>query len=87
MRRSLFNARAGAVLTIAAAIVGAHGADAQTRTSPRYEADVTWPKPLPNRWVMPATTGCFWQRDISTVGCSATCYAVSGRCRSPRADG
>ena len=56
MRRSLFNARAGAVLTIAAAIVGAHGADAQTRTSPRYEADVTWPKPLPNRWVMPATT-------------------------------
>ena len=52
MRRSLFNARAGAVLTILAAIAGAYGADAQTRTSPRYEADVNWPKPLPNRWVL-----------------------------------
>jgi DNA-binding beta-propeller fold protein YncE len=52
MKRSLFNARAGAVLTIAAAIVGAHVAGAQTRTTPRYEADVTWPKPLPNRWVL-----------------------------------
>ena len=32
MKRSLFNARAGAVLTIAAAIAGAHVADAQTRS-------------------------------------------------------
>lgn len=52
MKRRLFNARAGAVLTIAAAIAGAHFADAQTRTPPRYEADVNWPKPLPNRWVL-----------------------------------
>lgn len=47
MTRSLFNASAGAVLTIAAAMVGAHVADAQTRTPPRYVADVNWPKPLP----------------------------------------
>ena len=52
MTRSLFNASAGAVLTIAAAMVGAHVADAQTRTPPRYVADVNWPKPLPNRWVL-----------------------------------
>lgn len=52
MERSLFNARAGAVLAIAAAIVGAHVADAQTPTPPRYVADVNWPKPLPNRWVL-----------------------------------
>ena len=51
MTRSLFNARAGVVLTIAAAIGGALIAEAQTRTAPRYEADINWPKPLPNRWV------------------------------------
>ncbi len=39
-------------MTIAAAIVGAHLAEAQTRTPPRYEADINWPKPLPNRWVL-----------------------------------
>jgi DNA-binding beta-propeller fold protein YncE len=52
MKRSLISAPAGAVLTIAIAIVGAHIAGAQTRTAPRYEADVNWPKPLPNRWVL-----------------------------------
>jgi hypothetical protein len=26
-------------------------AQAQTR-APRYEADVSWPKPLPDRWVL-----------------------------------
>jgi len=41
-----------AVLAIAAAIVCADPAGAQTRTPPRYEADLTWPKPLPNRWVL-----------------------------------
>ena len=52
MKRSVFNAHAGAALALAAAIAGAHVADAQTRTPPRYEADVNWPKPLPNRWVL-----------------------------------
>jgi len=42
----------GVVLTTAAAIAGAPGADAQTRTPPRYEADLSWPKPLPNQWVL-----------------------------------
>ena len=52
MTRCLFTARAGAVLTIAATLAGAPIAGAQTRTAPRYEADLTWPKPLPNRWVL-----------------------------------
>jgi DNA-binding beta-propeller fold protein YncE len=52
MKRSLFHACVVAALTLAAAIVGAHVADAQTRTAPRYEADVNWPKPLPDRWVL-----------------------------------
>jgi DNA-binding beta-propeller fold protein YncE len=52
MKPRLFNSRFGAVLTLAAAIAGAQVADAQTRTPPRYEADITWPKPLPNRWVL-----------------------------------
>ncbi len=52
MKRRLFSARAAAVVTITAAIAGVHFADAQTRTPPRYEADVNWPKPLPNRWVL-----------------------------------
>ena len=52
MKRSLFNARVGAVLTIAAAIASAHPAAAQTHTPPRYQADLNWPKPLPDRWVL-----------------------------------
>ena len=52
MKRSLFNARAGAVLTIAAAVASADLVDAQTHTPPRYQADINWPKPLPNRWVL-----------------------------------
>jgi DNA-binding beta-propeller fold protein YncE len=52
MTRSLLTVRVGAVLTLAAAIAGVHLADAQTRTAPRYQADVNWPKPLPNRWVL-----------------------------------
>ena len=52
MKRTLFVARSGAILTLAIAIVGIHAAEAQPRTSPRYEADLAWPKPLPNRWVL-----------------------------------
>jgi len=52
MKRRLFNAPSGAALIVAAAVVGAHFAEAQTRTPPRYEADISWPKPLPNRWIL-----------------------------------
>ena len=52
MTRSLLSIRVAAVLTLAAAAASAHLADAQTRTPPRYQADVNWPKPLPNRWVL-----------------------------------
>ena len=40
------------ILILAAALAGPSLVDAQTRTPPRYEADLTWPKPLPNQWVL-----------------------------------
>jgi sugar lactone lactonase YvrE len=52
MTRRFFTARAAAFLTLAAATVASQFAAAQTRTPPRYEADVNWPKPLPNRWIL-----------------------------------
>jgi DNA-binding beta-propeller fold protein YncE len=52
MKRSLFNVPAGAILTFVAAFVGVELAEAQTHTPPRYQADVNWPKPLPNRWIL-----------------------------------
>src|SRR5687767_12153842 len=51
MKRHLHQARAAVLLTMAAAIVGPDVIHAQART-PRYEADLAWPKPLPNRWVL-----------------------------------
>ena len=52
MTRRLILVRVGAVLVIAAAIAAVHSVAAQTRTPPKYVADVNWPKPLPNRWVL-----------------------------------
>ena len=40
-----------AVAAFAAAIVYAPASQAQ-KGAPRYEADLSWPKPLPNRWVL-----------------------------------
>jgi DNA-binding beta-propeller fold protein YncE len=40
------------ILILAAALAGPSLVDAQTRTPPRYEADLTWPKPLPNQWIL-----------------------------------
>src|SRR4026207_328394 len=51
MNRRLFHALASAGLTISAAIAGTHLVNAQA-APPRYEADLAWPKPLPNRWVL-----------------------------------
>src|SRR5436189_1321714 len=39
------------MLAIAAAIVCGPSVQAQ-KGAPRYEADLTWPKPLPDRWVL-----------------------------------
>src|SRR5438034_8542340 len=52
MKRNLLDLliRAG-MLAIVAAIVGAPSVQAQTG-APRYEADLSWPKPLPDRWVL-----------------------------------
>ena len=51
MNRHLFRALVSAGLTIAAAAAGTHPVNAQA-AAPRYEADLAWPKPLPNRWVL-----------------------------------
>src|SRR5207249_9659802 len=39
------------MLAIAAGIVYAPSVETQTR-APHYEADLTWPKPLPDRWLL-----------------------------------
>src|SRR5439155_22690420 len=39
------------MLAIAAAIVCGPSVQAQ-KGAPRYEADLTWPKPLPDRWLL-----------------------------------
>jgi DNA-binding beta-propeller fold protein YncE len=52
MRRRLTIAPVAAILAGAAIFAGARLAHAQNHTVPRYEADVNWPKPLPNRWVL-----------------------------------
>jgi sugar lactone lactonase YvrE len=51
MKSKWLNAAAPALMAIAAVIVGAPASQAQSGT-PRYEADVNWPKPLPDRWVL-----------------------------------
>src|SRR5258705_8940055 len=52
MTRSQLRVRVGIILTVAVAIAGACLASAQSRTPPRYVADVNWPKPLPNQWIL-----------------------------------
>src|SRR5215213_576974 len=47
----LFKAGACAVIVAAAGFFGGYSSEAQTR-GPRYEVDINWPKPLPNRWVL-----------------------------------
>jgi len=48
---NLFKAGACAAIVAAAGIFGVVSSEAQTR-APRYEVDINWPKPLPNRWVL-----------------------------------
>src|SRR5258705_152573 len=52
MTRSQLRVRVGIILTVAVAIAGACLASAQSRTPPRYVADVHWPKPVPNEWIL-----------------------------------
>ena len=51
MNRHLLHALASAGLTIAAVTAGTHLVNAQA-APPHYAADLAWPKPLPNRWVL-----------------------------------
>jgi DNA-binding beta-propeller fold protein YncE len=52
MKRNLFNVLAAVASTFVAAMVGVYHAGAQTHAAPRYQADVNWPKPLPNQWIL-----------------------------------
>jgi hypothetical protein len=63
MRASvIFKAGACALAIAAAAILSLPTSQAQN--SPRYEADVNWPKPLPERWVLGGLGGiCVDARD------------------------
>ena len=71
MRRSLFNARAGAVLTIAAAIVGAYGADAQTRT-PTFSGFDPWRRVIERG----AESRRTCDEEIGSLGVSVGVYEV-----------
>ena len=52
MARHFVSVRIATVVTFVAVLIGTTLTHAQTRTPPRYAADVSWPKPLPNRWVL-----------------------------------
>jgi len=39
------------------AVLGAGLADTATVMAPRFEVDLTWPKPLPNHWILGSTIG------------------------------
>jgi DNA-binding beta-propeller fold protein YncE len=39
------------------AVLGAGLADAATVMAPRFEVDLTWPKPLPNHWILGSAIG------------------------------
>jgi hypothetical protein len=49
--RLAFRASACAAITLAAVIIGRASLPAQV-TAPKYEVDASWPKPLPERWVL-----------------------------------
>src|SRR5258705_2427875 len=50
MKTHLIGLSACAMFAIAAGI--AAPSQAQAQSAPRYEADISWPKPLPERWVL-----------------------------------
>lgn len=53
----------GSALTLAAVTVanaqktGAPNTPVRTVTAPRFEVDLLWPKPMPNRWILGSVTG------------------------------
>src|ERR1051325_6730230 len=52
MNRRAISGFVGAGLGPAAAAATVHVVTAQSRTPPAYVADINWPKPLPNQWVL-----------------------------------
>jgi len=62
-RMPLFRAGACAGVALAAAVFGPASSPAQVKV-PKYEVDVSWPKPLPERWVLGGLGGvCVDARD------------------------
>ena len=55
MTRRRFTRRV--LLTCAATLVCTRAAVAAETTSPSFEVDPFWPKPLPNHWVLGSTIG------------------------------
>ena len=51
MKTSTF-AKAAACALFAMAASALSGSSVQAQSGPRYEIDVNWPKPLPNRWIL-----------------------------------
>src|SRR5215475_1580049 len=44
--------KAAACVLVALAAGSLSSTSAQAQAAPRYEADINWPKPLPNRWIL-----------------------------------
>ena len=68
--RFLVAAAAGAAMTLGTLgtlVVGTHPSYAQN--APHYEADLAWPKPLPDHWIMGGLGGlCVDTRDPEPGG-------------------
>ena len=47
------------LLALICLVLLAVGAPAHAQAVPKYRVDVTWPKPLPNNWIMSVPTGIF----------------------------
>src|SRR5258705_865667 len=50
--RRLARVRHGTLLPVGASSAGACMPSGQSRTPPRYVADIHWPKPVPNEWIL-----------------------------------
>jgi len=62
MRNRIIAALAGLGLLAVCVVLGV-GAQAQNGSGPKFKVDVTWPKPLPNKWKMGGVTGLAVDKD------------------------
>jgi hypothetical protein len=62
MRNRIIAALAGLGLLAVCVVLGV-GAQTQSGSGPKFKVDVTWPKPLPNKWKMGGVTGLAVDKD------------------------